>query len=53
VRLDPTNAAAQYNLELLLRMLLAHGQRVGPNSAPGPRATGRKGAGAGQPGTGY
>jgi hypothetical protein len=53
VRLDPDNVAAQHNLELLLRLLVAHGTRVGPNSAPGPRATGRKGAGAGQPGTGY
>ena len=53
VRLDPTNVSAQYNLELLLRQLTAKGVRVGPNTAPGPRASGRQGAGAGTPGTGY
>jgi hypothetical protein len=53
VRLDPTNVSAQYNLELLLHELTAKGVRVGPSSAPGPRATGRQGAGAGTPGSGY
>jgi hypothetical protein len=53
VRLDPANASAQYNLELLLHELEAKGVRVGPSSAPGPRASGRQGAGAGTPGSGY
>ncbi len=52
VRLDPGNISAQYNLELLLHLLQAHGKRVGPGSATGPRG-GREGAGAGAPGSGY
>ena len=52
VRLDPANVSAQYNLELLLHLLEAHGKRVGPGSATGPRG-GREGAGAGTPGSGY
>ena len=47
------NTAAKYNLELLLRLLEAEGERRGPNAAPGPRGTGRRGAGAGTPGQGY
>jgi hypothetical protein len=53
VRLDPTNVSAQYNLELLLHQLTARGVRIGPSTAPGPRASGRQGAGAGTPGSGY
>jgi len=53
VRLDPGNASAKYNLELLLRLLEARGRRSGPNPAPGPRASGRRGAGTGTPGQGY
>lgn len=53
VRLDPTNISAQYNLELLLHQLTARGVRIGPSTAPGPRAAGRQGAGAGTPGSGY
>jgi hypothetical protein len=53
VRLDQGNEAAKYNLELLLRLLEARGQRIGPNPAPGPRAGGQRGAGAGRPGRGY
>lgn len=52
VRLDPSNVSAQFNLELLLHLLEAHGKRVGPGSATGPRG-GREGAGAGTPGSGY
>jgi hypothetical protein len=53
VRLDPGNIAAKANLELLLRLLQARGQRIGPNPGPGPRAGGRRGAGGGTPGRGY
>lgn len=53
VRRDPDNTAAKYNLELLLRLLEAEGERRGPNSAPGPRGSGRRGAGTGTPGQGY
>jgi hypothetical protein len=53
VRLDPGNVAAKYNLELLLRLLEARGERIGPNPQPGPRASGQRGAGAGTPGRGY
>lgn len=52
VRLDASNVSAQFNLELLLHLLEAHGKRVGPGSATGPRG-GREGAGAGTPGSGY
>ena len=53
VRRDPGNTAAKYNLELLLRLLEAEGERRGPNTAPGPRGNGRRGAGTGVPGQGY
>ncbi len=53
VRRDPGNTAAKYNLELLLRLLEAEGERRGPNTAPGPRGSGRRGAGTGTPGQGY
>ena len=53
VRRDPGNTAAKYNLELLLRLLEAEGERRGPNPAPGPRGSGRRGAGTGSPGQGY
>ena len=53
VRRDPGNTAAKYNLELLLRLLEAEGERRGPNTAPGPRGNGRRGAGTGTPGQGY
>ena len=51
VRLDPGNEDAKANLELLLRLLVAHGVR--PTAASGPRASGHRGAGSGTPGTGY
>ncbi len=53
VRRDPGNTAAKYNLELLLRLLEAEGERRGPNAAPGPRGNGRRGAGTATPGQGY
>jgi len=53
VRRDPENTAAKYNLELLLRLLEAKGERRGPQPAPGPRGSGRRGAGTGTPGQGY
>jgi hypothetical protein len=53
IRLDPSNDDAKANLELLLRLLQAKGERIGPNPAPGPRGGGRHGAGTGTPGRGY
>jgi hypothetical protein len=52
-RLDVENEAAKTNLELALRLLQARGARPGANAGAGPRGTGRRGAGAGQPGRGY
>jgi hypothetical protein len=52
-RLDPENEAAKTNLELVLRLLQARGVRPGANAGAGPRGTGRRGAGSGQPGRGY
>lgn len=52
-RLDPENEAAKTNLELVLRLLQARGERPGANAGAGPRGTGRRGAGSGQPGRGY
>ena len=53
VQLDPADDDAKFNLELLLRELLARGVRPGSNgSSPGP-AKGHKGAGGGQAGRGY
>jgi hypothetical protein len=53
VRLDPGNVAAKYNLELLLRLIQARGQRIGANPAPGAGGGGQRGAGSGTPGRGY
>jgi hypothetical protein len=53
VRLDPGNADARFNLELMLRRAEARGTREGPNAGSGPRGRGRRGAGAGLPGRGY
>jgi hypothetical protein len=52
VRLDPTNADAKYNLELLLHQLIAHGTRHGPSNGAGA-THGHRGAGGGLPGRGY
>jgi hypothetical protein len=53
VRDDPTNEEAAYDLELLLRLAVAHGSRVEPGQGGGFGRTGRRGAGGGQPGSGY
>jgi len=52
VRLDPSDDDAKFNLELLLRQLVATGLRRGENGTPGP-ARGHRGAGGGLPGRGY
>jgi hypothetical protein len=53
VRADPSNTAAKFDLELLLRLTEAKGSRSGaaPGGAFGPG--GRRGAGGGSPGNGY
>ena len=53
VRLDPTNASAKLNLELVLRLFSAQGVRVGPGTGAGIDPTGKRGAGGGTPGSGY
>jgi hypothetical protein len=53
VRADPSNEEAAFDLELLLRMTEAHGVRVQPGQGGGFGRTGRRGAGGGQPGSGY
>ncbi len=53
VRAEPSNVDAKYNLELLLRLLVARGVRHGPSSGGGGPATGSHGAGGGIPGRGY
>ena len=53
IRLDPATAAAKTDLELVLRLLQAHGERTGRNPGGfGPSAS-QQGAGAGTPGRGY
>jgi hypothetical protein len=52
-RLDPSNRAAKFNLEVALRALQSRGVRRGPSPNSGPRGTGHSGAGAGTPGKGY
>ncbi|MFL5926795.1 MAG: hypothetical protein ACJ77E_07660 [Gaiellaceae bacterium] len=52
-RLDPSNTAASFNLEIALRALQTTGVRHGPSPSNGPRGTGHSGAGAGVPGRGY
>ena len=52
VRLDPANSAARWNLEVVLRLLIAHGVRTGPGQGAGG-ATGRHGASGGVPGRGF
>jgi hypothetical protein len=53
VRADPTNAAAKYDLELLLRLSAAHGTRAGAGPGGSFGRGGRHGAGGGVPGSGY
>jgi len=50
---DPRNAAAKYNLELLLRRTRATATRQGPGNGSGALGQGRRGAGSGTPGRGY
>ncbi len=52
VRLDPANATARWNLEVVLRLLIAHGVRIGPGQGAGG-ATGRHGGAGGVPGRGF
>jgi hypothetical protein len=53
VRADPANMEAAFDLELLLRITAARGSRVEPGQGGGFGRTGRRGAGGGQPGSGY
>jgi hypothetical protein len=53
VRLDPENEDAKFNLEWLLRRLVARGTRPGGTAGEGGPATGRRGAAGGVPGKGY
>jgi hypothetical protein len=53
IRADPGNSVAKYDLELLLRTLVAHGSRTGTNGGSGTGGKGRNGAGSGTPGRGY
>jgi hypothetical protein len=53
VRADPENAAAKFDLELLLRLAAAHGSRTGTAPAGASGRGGRRGAGGGVPGNGY
>ena len=50
---EPGNAEAAYDLELLLRLLEARGERPGVNPGAGAAGGGRRGAGGGTPGRGY
>jgi len=53
VRADPSNVEAAYDLELLLRLTAARGSRIEPGQGGGFGRTGHRGAGGGQPGSGY
>ncbi|HET7449714.1 MAG TPA: hypothetical protein VFJ78_03900 [Gaiellaceae bacterium] len=53
VRSDPTNDAAKFDLELLLRASAASGTRPGEGVGGGFGRGGRRGAGGGSPGKGY
>jgi hypothetical protein len=53
VTADPTYEDAKFNLELLLRELLAKGVRPGSNNSSGGPAKGHHGAAGGVPGRGY
>jgi hypothetical protein len=52
-RLDPTNLAAKFDLEVALRALAPRGTRPGSNPSSGGEGPGRRGAGAGVPGSGF
>jgi hypothetical protein len=53
VRANPMNAAAKFDLELLLRLTAAHGTRTGAGPGRSFGRGGRRGAGGGVPGSGY
>ena len=53
VRADPGNAFAKYDLELVLRSLIAQGVRIGPGQQTRSGSIGQRGAGGGVPGGGY
>lgn len=53
VRADPSNAAAKFDLELMLRLTAAHGSRSGSGTGHAFGRGGRRGAGGGGPGGGY
>ena len=53
VRLEPGNEDAKFNLELLLRQLVAKGTRRGSDNTPAGPSKGHRGAGGGIPGRGY
>jgi hypothetical protein len=52
-RLDPSDTAAKFDLELVLRALTPVGTRPGSNPSAGSQGHGRQGAGAGLPGGGF
>jgi hypothetical protein len=52
-RLDPSSTAAKFDLELALRALAPSGTRPGSNPSAGGKGQGRRGAGAGLPGSGF
>jgi hypothetical protein len=53
IRADPGDEDAKFDLELLLRLTVAHGARSGRGTGGGFGRTGRHGAGGGVPGSGY
>jgi hypothetical protein len=53
VRADPSNSAAKFDLELLLRLTAARGSRSGAGPGGSFGTGGRRGAGGGVPGNGY
>ncbi|MDX6471084.1 MAG: hypothetical protein QOF75_2887 [Gaiellaceae bacterium] len=53
VRADPTNTAAKFDLELMLRLTAAHGTRAGAGAGGSFGRGGRRGAGGGVAGSGY
>ena len=53
IRADPGDEDAKFDLELLLRLTVAHGVRTGRGTGGGFGRTGRHGAGGGVPGSGY
>jgi hypothetical protein len=52
-RADPANEDASFDLELLLRLVAAHGSRIEPGQGGGFGRTGHRGAGGGRAGSGY